>query len=249
MLKKLAVGLVMISCLNNVFAIDKDQASVINLKNNDTVHLSLSTHNPNRLFVDQDKITQAACQQGYCIVNYDQSGSIYLSLGYPARLSSQGFSIFIETENNKHFTIIGEPDNLITGKTVEFKVTGSSKKAREFEKKTPYQELLIKIIRSMMTYQSGDDLDYGLSVQSIQSNDEVPPNDEGILIIPTKVFFSDQFKGEVYLVKNLTDKTISLTTKSFYQENMVAGALSDFVLKPKTSTYFYGVFEQGEDHA
>ena len=247
MIKLSLSALILLAASSSVFASTKTPVTSINLKNNETVNLSLSTHNPNRLFVKGEKITQAACQQSYCVASYDKSGGVYISLGYPARLSTNGFSIFIETDSGKHFSVLAKADNEATGKTVEFSVSGGTKKAHEFEKKNHYQAILVKLIKAMINYHEGDQLNYGLSTQAIVHREPQSIDVKGILIIPVRLFVSDNFKGYQVLVKNMTDKPIALKTKSFYEPSMVAGALEDTILKPKSSTYFYSVFEETKD--
>jgi conjugal transfer pilus assembly protein TraK len=225
--------------------VNKSDATVINLTNNQTVVVPLSSIDPNRLFVAHDKITEANCLAGFCGARFDQSGSVYLTLGEAAKHSS-GFSVFVTTENDKHFTIVGMPTPTVS-KTIEFTVTGgSSLKATTFEKNTPYQEMLVSLIRAMINDQKGEALPHGLSASDIPIGKNLQPNAKGILIHPIKLFTGGLFQGLVYLVKNNTTNTVNLTTQQFYQHSMVAGALSHTQLKPTEQGYFYGVIQSSE---
>lgn len=228
--------------------VDKTDATVIQLKNNQTVVVQLSNSDPNRLFVQNDKINSANCLQGFCGVSYDPSGSVYLTLGEAARFSS-GFSIFLSTASGKHFTIIGMPERAV-GKTVEFTISGgTSVKAREFEKKTPYQEMLIQIITMMINYRDGEPLTDGWSVTDIPNDQKVKSDQQGLLIQPVQIFSGGIFQGIVYSVKNMANTPANLTTKQFYQRSMVAGALSQMVLKKGEIGYFYGVIQSEQDNS
>ena len=252
-IKKIALSLlVAVSGVSVTYAdiVDKTDATVIQLKNNQTVVVQLSNTDPNRLFVQNDKINNANCLQGFCGVSYDPSGSVYLTLGEAARYSS-GFSIFLSTESGRHFTLIGMPERAV-GKTVEFAISGgTSIKAREFEKKTPYQEMVVKIITAMINHRDGDErepLNDGWTVADIPNDQNVKPDQKGLLIQPIQIYTGGLFQGIVYAIKNATDKPVSLTTKQFYQRSMVAGALSHMVLKQGEIGYFYGVIQSDKEN-
>ncbi|WP_116964217.1 type-F conjugative transfer system secretin TraK [Fastidiosibacter lacustris] len=258
-INKIVLGLlVTVSGISIMYAniIDKTDAMVIPLKNNQTVVVQLSNSDPNRLFVENDKINNANCLQGFCGVSYDPSGSVYLTLGEAARYSS-GFSIFLSTESGRHFTVIGMPERAV-GKTVEFSISGgSSVKAREFEKKTPYQEMLVQIITMMINYRDGEPLTDGWSVVDLpndqkdknnKNKQKVEPDQQGLLIQPVQIFSGGIFQGIVYAVKNTANTPANLSTKAFYQRSMVAGALSHKVLKQGEVGYFYGVIQSEQDN-
>ena len=227
--------------------VDKADAMVVKLNNNQTVVVQLSNSDPNRLFVKNDKINSANCLQGFCGVSYDPSGGVYLTLGEAARYSS-GLSIFLSTESGQHFTVIGMPVRTV-GKTVEFSISGgSSVKAREFEKKTPYQEMLVQIITAMINYREGEPLSDAWTVTDIPNDQSIEPDQKGLLIQPIQIFTGGLFQGVVYSVKNATDEFVRLTTKQFYQRSMVAGALSQMGLKKGEMGYFYGVIQSDQEN-
>jgi len=174
---------------------------------------------------------------------------VYLTLTEASKYSS-GFSVFVTTENDKHFTIVGMP-TLSVGKTVQFTVTGGgSLKATAFEKNTPYQEMLVIMIRAMINDQQGEALPHGLSASNIPIDKKTQPNAKGLVIHPIKLFTGGDFQGIVYSIKNNTANTVNLTTQQFYQQSMVAGALSQTTLKPTEQGFFYGVIQSSEaDHA
>ena len=220
-------------------------ANKVVISDNQTVAVQLSSSDPNRLFVQGDKIKNASCLQGFCGINYTSSGGVYITLGHSAIVSS-GFSIFVDTENGKHFTVIGLP-SAVMGQTVEFTVSGgTSPKATAFEKNTPYQSMLVSMIASMMNYHlKGKPLDHGLSVLDIPYDEAIKPTQSGLLIQPILMFNGGQLQGLVYSIKNASNKSIHLTTKQFYQKSMLAGSLSKQDLKPLEVGYFYGVIEKG----
>ena len=56
--------------------VNQSDATVINLTNNQTVAVPLSSTDPNRLFVAHDKITEANCLAGFCNVRFDENDQI-----------------------------------------------------------------------------------------------------------------------------------------------------------------------------
>ena len=220
--------------------VNKTDARAIQLNNHQTVIVPLSSVDPNRLFVHQDKITDAHCLTGFCDIHFNPSGGIYLTLGQAAKYSS-GFSVFIATEQDKHFTVIGMPSNEV-GQTVAFTVTGTTNKATPFEKKNPYQAMLVSIIRQMINSDQTP-LSEGLTMTVLPRDKTLKPNQQGLLIQPVKLFNGGVFNGIVYAIQNHTPAPMTLTTQQFYQKTMVAGALSHTVLKPTEQGYFYGVMQ------
>ena len=224
--------------------INTSDATVVPLANNQTVVVPLSSNDPNRLFVTGDKITEANCLAGFCNVRFDQSGSVYLTLTEAAKAST-GFSVFIATEGDKHFTVVGLP-TLSVGKTVQFTVAGGARhKKKESSKNASYHTMLIDLIRAMINHQQDGSVTDDLSVSELPLNHTIPAR-PGLVIQPMKLFTGGSFQGMVYHVQNHTDKPMTLTTSQFYQRDMVAGALSHPSLKPTEIGYFYGVMQTSE---
>lgn len=245
-MKKHLLTALLVSSLNLGLAniIDKADAQSIHLNNHQTVVVPLSNADPNRLFVHHDKIIEANCLTGFCEVNFDPSGSVYLTLGQAARFSS-GFSIFITTENEQHFTVIGMPKNDV-GQTIGFTVAGSANKASTFEKHNPYPVMLVSFIKQMMNHNKGNASTEDLTVVELPLDQKTTANPQGLWIEPIRFFHGGVFQGIVYQIQNKTEAEITLTTQQFYQKSMVAGALSHTRLKPTATGYFYGVI-QSED--
>ena len=201
--------------------INTSDATVVPLANNQTVVVPLSSNDPNRLFVTGDKITEANCLAGFCNVRFDQSGSVYLTLTEAAKAST-GFSVFIATEGDKHFTVVGLP-TLSVGKTVQFTVAGGARhKKKESSKNASYHTMLIDLIRAMINHQQDGSVTDDLSVSELPLNHTIPAR-PGLVIQPMKLFTGGSFQGMVYHVQNHTDKPMTLTTSQFYQRDMVAG--------------------------
>lgn len=226
--------------------VNKTDAKAISLNNHQTVIVPLSSVDSNRLFVHHDKITDAHCLTGFCDIHFNASGGIYLTLGQAAKYSS-GFSVFIATEQDKHFTVIGMPTNEV-GQTIAFTVTGTTNKATPFEKNTPYQAMLVRVIRYMINPDQKD-VTEGLTMTELPIDKTLKPNRQGLLVQPVKLFNGGVFNGIVYAIQNHTEKPITLTTQQFYQKTMVAGALSHTVLKPTEQGYFYGVMQSEDSDA
>jgi hypothetical protein len=103
------------------------------------------------------------------------------------------------------------------------------------------------MITEMINYREGEPLSEGWTVTDIPNDQSITPDQTGLLIQPIQIFTGGLFQGVVYSVKNATDQFVRLTPKQFYQRSMVAGALSQMVLKKGEMGYFYGVIQSSEN--
>ncbi len=224
--------------------------------NHQTLTVRLSKTDSNRLYVEGDKITDFTCQQGFCFVDrhrLDKTGDALVTLGNAARLGT-GFTAFVLTASGRQFTLYAVPE-VNSGQTIGFIAQGgSSLKAHDVEKKTPYRTLVVSVIRAMINYADTGELPEGYTTTEIPMEDHVNHREnavghqklnQGLSYQPVRLFKGGMLTGVVYAIQNVNVQVIHLHPKMFYQKGMVAGALSKEQLASGEVGYFYALIQEG----
>ena len=216
-------------------------AKHISFSENQTVTVSLSMDDANLLQVKGDQIKGISCLQGYCSVQpIRQSGSALLMLGQLGKASDSGFTAYVTTTSGRQFSMMILPQ-VSVGQTIVFDPQGSgAASAIKFEKNSDYQSTLAHIITDMINYGHTGKAPDGYGVQFI--NDAKAINATGdLLVFPIGVFSGSNYNGLIYKVKNNTNQLLHLTAKQFYQQGVLAGALTTEQVKPQGLSYLYEV--------
>jgi len=216
-------------------------ANDVAFANNQTVTVKLSIKNPNRIFVKGDKISDISYEQAYSQIKLQKNtGDAMIVLGSMARQLGS-FTIYLTTVAGRQFTLVVIPSNSI-GQTIQFvPQAGGSIKAKEFEKKSPYQETLAEILKYMMAYDVTSETPPGYAAVEMPSNSPVSKKGK-LLVFPVRIFQGVKYAGLVYGVKNNSKTKIeNLTAKKFYQKGTLAGALDDQVLEVGQVTHLYEI--------
>ena len=224
---------------------DQQASQSIHFTNNETVKITLSKDDPNRLFIQGDKIQNIACKKGFCVTKLmPESGDAMLSLGPMAR-ASQGFTFYITTKQERHLTVVALPEHGV-GQTIQFiPASGGSSKAAQFEKKSPYQQTLTALIQYMMRYPQTGQAPPGYAVADVDQQTPTANNSKSdVLVFPVRFFRGMHFAGLVYGVKNTSDHKMTISPRQFYEKGMLAGAVAKRKLKPGEITRLYEVVER-----
>lgn len=222
----------------------KPQQVVIH--NNVQANVSLSNKDINRVFVRGEKITAIDAPNGLLSAHNDSSGSIYLNI-----YGSTPFTAFVTTNNGLHFSLLILPKSE-PGKTIEFKVTGYSPKQvknyshfnrqpNEIEKRSPYQKLLVELIRQTMLGK----VPPGYSAISASAFSKIPMfKTNSITGISQKVsagFIGGQLAIRIVKVSNITHRGKRLYANEFYTPLVRAVAISQQYIPKGSNTYVYEV--------
>jgi type-F conjugative transfer system secretin TraK len=217
----------------------------ISFANNQTIEVKLSINEQNHIIIKKDKITEVVCARaGYCIKAIDpKDGDLLLGLGSAAQINHP-FTVLIKTDDDRSFSMLVFPENTISQTIIFVPETGSSKQAKDLEANTPYQAMLSKLIGSMINFpQTKKTLDgYSETAVPGQDIDAVKLNQGDYVVYPTMVFKGDAFVGITSMVKNISKKNLILNPKEFYHHGVLAGAVSNEILKPQQIGYSYQVW-------
>jgi conjugal transfer pilus assembly protein TraK len=231
---------------SGAYAIEKvDGTKKLEYENNATISAEMSTTDPNRIIVKGDTILNIQCNNTQCMPSYDQfSGDGFIQLTPAARMKPS-IMAFVVTEHNHNFSLVIKPKAII-GQTIEFvPMEGSgSKEAEKFENKTPYQELLVSIVKGMVQY----DQNKRIKGYLVRTFEEPTKKDagSGLTMFPIRLYSGNKFMGLEYGLKNNEIVNKTLTVEEFYRHGVVAGGVSKEVLKPGEIGKLYLVIKKGE---
>jgi conjugal transfer pilus assembly protein TraK len=205
----------------------------IAIKDNSDKQVTLSQNNINRLFIENDKVSDFKFPKGRMQViggkgAIEDDGSVYIT-----DVSEKPFTLFVTSQNGHHFslTVHGEEG---LGKTLSLiPETPAIPAAKKWEQKNAYEKTLSNLMTSLI---HGDVPDgYGVQMKTFSK-----PIlwGKSIQLKPVKVFQGDRLMAEVFYVENRTKQNIFLK-ESFFTKGTLAVSLSSHELKPLSKVSLY----------
>ena len=188
-----------------------------------------------KIFVDDDFITDLYVSNSDIQTQIDnETGELFLLPQSP--LPEHAFTLMVRTHSGHSYTILAMPVNT-PAETIMLLPAGSgSKKAEHWETSSNYQNLLIRLMKSMSEGSQPE----GYKIIHLDVKEKNYGKLGNIAFIkPLTIYKGKQLKGEVYQIINRTDQTIYLTEREFYQVNDRAIALQELTVAPHASTILY----------
>lgn len=199
--------------------------------------LSLSSLNFNRIDVEGERITTVSFPEASFIIDRnkenqdDLDGEVVLK-----PLAHIPLTVYFTTNLNHHFSATITPeDNL--GKTIKF----VSKKLKGFDyvqakEKSQYQtsDLMTSLMEG--TQPSGYQ-EVAIKPSSFQLH-------KYLKVTLVKQYHGGDSSGYVYLVENQSKNRMELTPALFDHPKLISMELSEKVLLPKQTAYFYGIYRE-----
>jgi type-F conjugative transfer system secretin TraK len=213
--------------------ITANATTVRNFTDNETLTVELSKTNYNRLLVPDDKIHKVRCPEKTLAIDYAVDGSVYIDL-----LVTEPLTVFVTTKTGHNFSMTVKPVESL-GQTIQFVPKTPTKQARHFEKKTPQDETVTKLIQAMMNNQTPQ----GYGVKSVFSS--YRPVNKELTYKVTKQFIGEAYQGEILTIYNRTHKPVTLDESLFKNNDTRAFAVSQPIIAPKGSETIYLVKETG----
>ena len=188
-----------------------------------------------KIFVDDDFITDLYVSNSDIQTQIDnETGELFLLP--QSQLPEHAFTLMVRTHSGHSYTILAMPVNT-PAETIMLLPAGSgSKKAEHWETSSNYQNLLIRLMKSMSEGSQPE----GYKIIHLDVKEKNYGKLGNIAFIkPLTIYKGKQLKGEVYQIINRTDQTIYLTEREFYQVNDRAIALQELTVAPHASTILY----------
>jgi len=230
-----------------VYAAQIIQPNVIVIHNNVQANIKLSLTDINRFFVRGQKITSIDAPSGLLSAHNDSSGSVYVNI-----YGHTPFTAFVSTNEGLHFSLLIMPAAL-PGKTIAFKVMNWSPKQSShyqsiigkpntFEKRTPYQKLLVELIRKTMLGK----VPPGYTSISPNGFSQIPqfktiPSIAGLNQQVKYGLLGGQLAVRTILVANTRKTAVRLFENEFYAPGVRAVAIAQQYLPSHGKTFVYEV--------
>ncbi len=236
---KILFSLGLLASMSGCLIADNINPSVMAFNEGQTLTLPLSGTDINRMSVVGDQITDLRCMNNSCGITYDPkdtTGSAYVSLN-----TNQSFTMFISTHNGHNFSILVNPQ-AVPGETYLFQPMSAGMNASGWEKNSDYEQLNVTVLSDMMNNEAPDGYgDYactdktpctGLSTQTLYTVLKMTPVNE---------YLGDEVIGIVYSVKNIGQKSVSMTPSAFYTPGVRSISLSQQTLVSGDTATVYEV--------
>ena len=198
----------------------------------DTIRVRISSREINRVLVDGGRINKVWGSSGILEIKPDKdNGEIYVK---PTDNAERSFSFFIRDDQGATYTLIATqsdiPSQTITVKP-KFKIVRNSK-----SKNDPYILKIKKLIKEMAL--GSDKTEYRVS-----SHDKEVKLWKDVRIRLQRSYASKDLKGEVYLIRNISQKKIRFNESEFlgFGANVRAVSLDKLELEDEESATLYVV--------
>lgn len=213
--------------LLNVLFISQVYATQIKgVIDNETVTAKISSLDITRIIVQGDRIkTLKGIKGAYTRENDENNGEVYLQ---PTALyQNAAFTVLIETEKKRHFTLLLTPVS-VPGGTLMLVPKGVGREdAARFEEASDYQTTLSHLVRVMAT----DMVPEGYSVREVDN--KILYHFGNIATLRLKTIYQGlHYQGQIYELTNTQNCQIKLDEKQFYRKGISAISLENVTVAP-----------------
>lgn len=214
------------------------------VNNNAEIDAIISDHDVSRIAISGARITQIKLANNQLKIDKDEeNGQIFV---YPRKENHQ----VITTTKIGNLTA-----KTVTGSMISVFIIddqGSSYNLRLRMQSVPSETILIKPMLAAKNNTSTDFTTQLVSMTEVMYLDR--KNEDGYMVIAEntplklwkevnfelyKTYSDDQFKGSVFILQNISDKTINLAEKQFWKPNTVSVAIENPVLVPNQITKIF----------
>lgn len=223
-------------------------ASKVTITDNADTALILSQSNYNRIFIENDRISDAVFPEKAMGIQRDESdGSLYVM---PS--SNEPFTLFLSTEGGRHFSVTVQGEEAL-GKTFELvppKLAAVKPLAHVAQKKTAPQK------SAKAKTKTDEDFNSVIPFELVthMSNNEPMPGfqikkqfgmaerwKEGLSLLPRAKWQGKDYLGEVIELYNASSKPLKLHDDWFDDGHVRAMMLSAKTIEPKGRVMLYRV--------
>ena len=249
--------LLMALCLSLVsHAVHAAPPVIVPFANNDTVDVNLSFLDINRLVVKDDNITSVTCPTGFCTLPIggddeqaappiDPQGAMLVTLNV-----QEPFTLYVTTQKGRSFGAFVKP-LAIPAVTTQFISTqrdaAQHSAAAAFEKNSPYEAMLVSLMKSMMLYPTTQSVPDGFVATALTPVKVKPlPLHPSLTLVPMTQIQGDTLTGVIYRIKNNTANRVTMKPTDFYTRAVRAVSLSATSIPPQGNVYLYQITQGGQ---
>ena len=199
---------------------------------NSNIEVDLSKSNYNRLVVVGDTIDKGYFPDRTLAFKTVKDGSAYIDI-----LKDEPVTLFIDTKGGHHFSVTVNPVDKL-GQTVVLTPENALKgQALKFEKKSPYEETITKLIHSAML----GEVPSGYGVKTAFKG--FKPFNKNLSLKTKKQLVGSQFTVDIVQIYNNSKESRPLYESWFRSQGVKAVAFSQSKLPAKKSALMYVVRE------
>jgi conjugal transfer pilus assembly protein TraK len=193
---------------------------------NETITAKISSLDITRIIVQGDRIKSLKGIRGaYTRENDENNGEVYLQ---PTSLyQNTAFSVLIETEKGRHFTLLLTPISVPGGTLMLVPKGVGREEAARFEQASDYQITLSHLIRAMAT----NTIPEGYSISEVDNKTRYHFGNIATLRLKT-IYQGLHFQGQIYEISNTQSFPIFLDEKQFYKQGTRAISLEAIEIAP-----------------
>jgi type-F conjugative transfer system secretin TraK len=236
--------------------------TVIAVKDNQMINVTLSSSNINRLYVKDDPIVHVntpisrLCSMNDSVINAsttntsscmsnDATGSVYFNVN-----GEKPFTVYIQTKKSRHFSLLIVPQDQ-PGQTIELNPTtpydpsqdGHIASAKTIEQASSFEKSLVSLLKITMLHQvpKGYVVANKESLKKSVFKIQKRYMDSQVKAHLLAGFLGDSDVVRVISITNTTYHDLELEEHTFYQDGVKAIALGVHTLAPHHSTLIYEV--------
>ena len=206
----------LLCCLlaGNTFAL-----TIKSVIDNETVSAKISSLDVTRILVEGDRIKSVKGVKGaYTRQNDEKNGEVFIQPTAP--FQSRAFTILIETELGRHFTLLLNPLAVPSDTLMLVPKGVGNVQAQKFETASDYELTVTHLIQAM----TNNTVPEGYAIHEIDAKQKYKLGNIATLKLKT-LYEGLHFKGEIYELCNTQSYPITLDEKSFYKTNTRAISL------------------------
>lgn len=206
----------------------------VSIADNQTKHISVSTHELSRIFVKGDRIQNVRGLEGAYLLTKDEvQGQIFIKPTPPYQ--AKPFNLFVSTEKGHNFNLLVIATEA-PGQDIEIKPSTPNKEAETWEKGSDYSQILVKLIVGMIK----DELPPGYSVvYPDKKTKEVNYGEVTVKLI--RRYVGKGLYGEELLVKSTCKNPLNLSEERFYHKGVRAISILNSTLPVNGETILYRI--------
>lgn len=216
--------------LGIAFVRNANAAQFIDVSDGIEVSAVISLNELNRIRIEGGKIDGIRIAKGVIEYSRDEkSGDVFVNL---VKRNRRPVNIFVASSSGSTFKLLLMPKD-IPAEQIFLVERVAKNGVQVFDN---YQDQLIDFYKSMQ--QGITPKDYKFSTQNTIFGEKI-----GDIKIKLKATYSplkpNNFKGEIYEIKNKSDKVQSLNPQDFYKDGIRAIKFDSYILNPKEITKMY----------
>jgi type-F conjugative transfer system secretin TraK len=207
------------------------------VRDNQTVSAKISAKELSRIFVSGDRIQSTRGVNGAYEITKDEKLGVVFVKPTPFYLH-QFFNLFITTEFGHTYNLLLTPMD-IPAENIELKPLSLSVQiANRWERNLPYVETLIHLMSNM----ANEDKPEGYAVIDL-GQVKTRKLFLGLTMQLVTLYRGSHLQGEIWRLKNESQRTLYLKPREFFQGNIRAISLADEQLNSGDETYLYRVVD------